>query len=527
MSKAADLAKISAKGGFHLLWGLIASTIISAVGAIFIANLLGADQYGLYSIVLTAPNLLIILRDWGVNSAMVRFTAQYRADNRADEIRSIIVSGLIFEIVMGLMLSFASFSLADFIAASVFSRPHIAGLIQIASFSIIASALITAATAVFTGFEKMVYNNVMTIAQSVIRTGLVMGLVILGLGTNGATIGFTVGSLAAGVIGVVLILIIYGKLPKSYSNKLEIRAYIGTMFSYCLPLSGAVILNGLLAHFYAFLLPIHYVTDNVAIGNYAIAQNFVVLITFFAVPITTMLFPAFSKLDAIKDKEIMKNIYQLSVKYASLLVVPVAALIMALAKPAVSTIFDSSYDSAPLFLSLLTVTYFYTAFGNLSSNNLLNSQGQTKLVLKIALLTAAFSFPMGYTLIMFYGVIGLIATSLTAGLPGVILGLYYINIKYHFTIDWLYSLKILFSSGVAAICTFVFIDVVSFANLTELIIGVGLFISIILPTMLLTKTLTIFDIKNLNMMTTGLGPVSKIIKLILTVLEKIIVLLKL
>ena len=76
MSKAADMAKVSAAGGFHLLWGLVISTLISAVGTIFIARLLGSDQYGLFTVVLIVPMLISAFRDWGVNAAMVRFTAQ-------------------------------------------------------------------------------------------------------------------------------------------------------------------------------------------------------------------------------------------------------------------------------------------------------------------------------------------------------------------------------------------------------------------------------------------------------------------
>jgi hypothetical protein len=69
MSKAGDIAKVSAKGGFNYLWGMVLSTVISAVGTIFIARLLGSDLYGLYVIVFTAPTLFAIFRDWGVNSA--------------------------------------------------------------------------------------------------------------------------------------------------------------------------------------------------------------------------------------------------------------------------------------------------------------------------------------------------------------------------------------------------------------------------------------------------------------------------
>ena len=127
-------------------------------------------------------------------------------------------------------------------------------------------------------------------------------------------------------------------------------------------------------------------TDNAIIGNYNVALNFVVLITFFATPVMTMLFPAFSKLDSQKDKETLKYVFQFSVKYATLVVVPVAAMVITLAQPAIGTIFQDKYVQAPLFLALLAVRYLYTAFGNLSMINLINGQGYTTFLLKLTVL---------------------------------------------------------------------------------------------------------------------------------------------
>ncbi len=120
MSNAADIAKVSAKGGFNVLWGLVFSAIISSVGVIFIARLLGSDAYGLYTIALTAPNLFLIFRDWGMTYAMIRFTAKYRAEGRMDEVRSVLLSGLIFELASGLVLCLVSFGLSDYLAGTDF-----------------------------------------------------------------------------------------------------------------------------------------------------------------------------------------------------------------------------------------------------------------------------------------------------------------------------------------------------------------------------------------------------------------------
>ena len=181
MSKAAEMAKVSAKGSFHLLWGLVISTVISSIATIFIARLLGSDLYGLYGIVLIAPTLIGVFRDWGINSAMVRYTAQFRSEDRASEVRSILVSGIIFEIALGMALSAISFALSGYLATNIFHRPEITSLIQIASISILAGGLINAATAAFTGIEKMELNSIMLICQSIIKTVIMITLSHLGI----------------------------------------------------------------------------------------------------------------------------------------------------------------------------------------------------------------------------------------------------------------------------------------------------------------------------------------------------------
>jgi hypothetical protein len=39
MSKAAEMAKVSAKGSFHLLWGLVISIVISSIATTLLAYL--------------------------------------------------------------------------------------------------------------------------------------------------------------------------------------------------------------------------------------------------------------------------------------------------------------------------------------------------------------------------------------------------------------------------------------------------------------------------------------------------------
>jgi O-antigen/teichoic acid export membrane protein len=519
MSKATEMARVSAKGGFHLLWGIVLSTVISAVGTIFIARLLGSDNYGLYAIALAAPNLISTFRDWGITTAMVKYSAEYNSENNVAKIRSVFVSGLAFEIIVGVALSVLSLVLSQFLA-DFYGRPAIVQLIQIASLFILTGALLNTASAAFTGLEKMHLNSIMLVVQSLVKTALILALVILGFGTLGAVIGFSVGVIVAGVTGVLLVYVMYRALPKPPEGKLEFIKTTKIMLKYGLPLSIGAILSGFLTQFYSTILYI-FVTDNSLIGNYSVSLNFVVLITFFATPVTTMLFPAFSKLDAEKERELLQNVFQYSVKYAALVVVPVTAMIMALAQPAINTIFEGKYEQAPFYLALSAVTYLLTALGSLSVGNLINSQGYTKYNLKLTLLTVIIGFPLSFGLISQFGIIGLIVTSLAVGLPSLFLSLRFIKKNFDVSIDWTSSAKIMFSSGTAAILTYISISQLPFSSLIQLVIGVIIFAIAVLLLAAITRTINKADLVNIRQIVNALGPLRKPLVFVVKLIEKL------
>ena len=319
----------------------------------------------------------------------------------------------------------------------------------------------------------------------------------------------------------------YKDLPKLNNVKLEIKAYTKTMLTYGMPLSLSTIISGFLSQYWAFLLPIFYVTNNSPIRQLGIANTFVVLITFFSTPITTMLFPAFSKLNPQKDKEILLNVFQSSIKYASLLVVPVAALVMCLAELAVSTLFGKTYSTAPLFLALLAINYvLYTPFGSLSTSNFISSQGKTTFILYLNLISAAIGFPMGYILILHFGVLGLIVTSLVSSIPSTVISLYWIRKHYGLTIDWRSSAKILLSSAIAAALTYVLISELGFSSWIRLILGIVFFAFVFVAAALLTQTINKYDVENLRVMVSGLDIVGKIFNRVLNIIEKLMKTLK-
>ncbi len=194
---------------------------------------------------------------------------------------------------------------------------------------------------------------------------------------------------------------------------------------------------------------------------------------------------------------------------------------MALSKPGVETIFQNKYEYTPLYLSLYIITFLYSAIGNLSAGNLINSQGKTQFNLKVTIITFIIGIIVSLVLIPPFGVLGLIVTHLTIGMPGILISLWWINKNYNATIDWKSSTKILTASAISAILTYLIINQLNIASWITLLLGAAIFLTTYIITAPLMGAITYNDTQNLKEMLKSLGPLATIITPLLYPIEKI------
>ncbi|MEM3566210.1 MAG: flippase [Candidatus Bathyarchaeia archaeon] len=521
MQKALEIAKKSATGSFHLFIGVAASTIIMAIGTIILARLMTPEEYGLYSIALIPSYMAILFRDWGVNSAITKYTATLRAENKENETRRIILAGLTFEIITGLILSLILISLSTFIASTIFQRPETSNLIAIASVTLLAGAAITAVQSSFIGFERMELNSLTNICQATAKTIASPILVFIGYSALGATLGYTVSFITSAIISLtILYFAIVKKLKKDNPQKINAVQTLKEMLRYGVPLSIALIISGFLVQFYAFLMAIY--CDNAMIGNYQVATQFATLLTFFTIPISTVLFPVFSKINPQRESELLQTVFTSSVKYSAFILIPATTAVMVLSKPMISTLFGEKWNYAPLFLTLYVISNLFAIFGSLSLGSFLAGIGETKIQMKLSLITLAFGLPLALLLIPTNGIIGLITTSITAGIPSLFLGLYWIWKRYKVKAETKSSIKIITASLIAAAFTFLAINFIKYAaDWIELTVGGLTFIITYLITAPLIGAINKTDAQNLKTMFSELGIISKLLNLPLKTMEKL------
>ena len=511
------MGKTSATGSFQLLIGVAMSTIIMAVGAIIIGRLLTPAEYGLYGIVLIPLTTINLFRDWGINSAMTKYIASLRASQKTEEIHSVIAAGLIFEIASGIVLSFLSLGLATFIATTIFHRPESAFFIQIISVSIIAGSLLTASQAVFIGFERMELNSFTLICQAIVKVAVGPILVFLGYGVLGAVIGYGVGFIAGGTIGLATFYIaLYRPLTKKGTRSLT--ETFRTMLNYGWPLAISSIFGGILPQIYLFMAPSF--VSNTLYGNYAVASNFTVILTFLTTPISTVLFPAFAKLDTEDDDELVKTVFKSSIKYTSVLLVPSTIAMMALSSPIVGTLYGEKYVYGPFFLTIAVIGNLFALLGSFSATNLLQGLGETRIIMIQSIMALIVGLPIGFFLIPMLGITGLIIASTVAVVPSLLWGLYWIWKQHRARADFKSSAKILAASAIAAFVAYVPTRFLNTADWIKLVTGLAIFLIVYVLSAPLIGAVCLTDIDNLRTMFSGIGIVSKITSIPLAAAEK-------
>jgi O-antigen/teichoic acid export membrane protein len=358
----------------------MSSSIILAFGTIVVTLLIYEGDYGLYTIALVPATTFLLFQDWGIGTALTKFCASYRGKKEEHRLRSMVVAGMKFEVATALILTAFSLLFSGFIASSVFSKPETAGVMIILNLSIFFNAMLAAANSVFIGFERMGLLSICSICAAIAQSGLTVLLVYFGYGAMGAAVGYTFSSIVVGILAVALLYFaIFRKLSRDETSKFTTYQTLKPMFKYGLPLALSAVLVGVASQFSWFVLSSN--VDLSSIGNLRVTQNFMVLLTFVAFPISTSLFPAFSKLDPKNEKPLIASVFAASVKYAVLFLIPATMVMMVLAKPIIGTIYGDKWALAPTFLTLGIINYLFTIFGSLSISSFLSAMEETKLIL--------------------------------------------------------------------------------------------------------------------------------------------------
>ena len=466
-----------------LIFGNILSSLISALGTVVIARILGASRFGILNIALIPISAALLIIDNGTNTAMIKYLVEGRLEGRWDKIEGIALTCFTLNVVISLIVSLVVYVSAGYLSREVFNIAELETLIRILSISIFSHAMVNVSTSIIVGFEKMEQSIKIKILLSSLKTFIGPVLVYKGFGVSGAALGHSLPLLFAGVFGLSLA---YLNIPQLKPRLMISMPILRNLVTYAYPLFLAGLLYGGQQRIFEFLISLNVSTDTM--GNYSAAISFSVLIGFFTSSISTASFPLLSKISP--EDSVFKMVYQNIVKYESLVVYPITLAIIALSNEISLFLYGETYVQTPYFLSLYMINFLFIGLGTLVSSNLLTSQKQTKIIFRNTLIYVILATPMAFYLIPKYGILGYILITLTAHKVGSLYGVCWVWKKYNVFADLATLFKIFAASITGFLACRLFLHFFDFGLFLNIAFGGIIFVIFYVFIILLSRCIT-------------------------------------
>lgn len=496
MSDSLDkVVESSARGGFALVSGSVVASLILAAGLVIVPRMLGPDDYGIYALSFIFSSLLILVSDFGANAGLTRFSASFHAKGKDRCVADIAKYGLTFKIIISVVAFIISFIFADYFATVFLNRPDMGLYVRLLSLILPFQITFDAINSAFIGLDYMSRAAVLQILQAIGKVATSIFLVVLGFGVFGAIMGQVIGCLIAGLAGPILFWFNpYRRLYKCDGNSYGPTGAIKMLVVFGFPLYISALLGGFIPQYQGIILA--QFTSDFQIGNLKAATNLLTLLTMITLPISSTLFPAFSKLNP--NGEEIKRFFDVAVKYTTLLVIPATFLVILFADDIVLLAYGSSYTLAPLFVSIFCITYFTTGLGSLVQGAFFNGTGNTWMTFKMTLLSLVVVVPLIPLLTLFYGVPGLIMAQISAGLCSTLYGLRVVRSRFSVRFSAKSLLKIYLVSAITALPVAAWLSISNLWWVWQMILGTAVYVIIWATLVPLTRTISSSELGNIR-----------------------------
>lgn len=377
----------------------IAQMITLALGffiTIYTVRYLSVDSFGILSAALALTGIYVVFGDLGLSTLTVRevskdksFTKKYVGNTT----------------IMKLFLSIFTFLITVLTIYFIGYDDITVTVILILTVAFIFNAFSSIFYSIFQAYQKMEFQSIATILNSVVM--LIGTFIAIYLGLD--VVAFAFVYLAANAINFIYILGAYVWKFHLPNVEMDLKFWKPTIKE-ALPLSITSIFNVLVFRLDSVLLSV--MSGMEAVGFYNAAFRLMEALIVFPAVYTTAIFPVFSILHS-SSKKPLKTAYVKSFKYLTILSLPLAVGITLLAEPIILLLYKTAY--MPSILTLQIVVWVLPfIFINYIQGSLLTAMNRQVTFLKITAVSLVLNVTMNIVLIPMYSFLGAaIATVIT------------------------------------------------------------------------------------------------------------------
>ncbi len=392
---------------------------------LLITRNLGADAMGIYALSITVLLIFSGIGKLGFDTALLRFVAEYSAQNRRDLAKEVYAKAVKVVIPFSLLISVLLFIYSPHLAKHVFNKEYLSEYFRIASIAVLPMALIFINLGGLRGLKKIKEFSFLYNAAIYLFAIIILAFLLLFTKTNHIPlISYIISVTIVSVLSYTLWLRSskFTTLPKK--DSLKFRAILSV--SLPMLLTGSLFL--IMGWTDTIMLGMFRTESEVGIYNVALRVSTLISVSLFA--INSIAAPKFAEFHGKGDIKGLQKTAQQSTKIIFLGSFP-ALLVLSLFPSFILGLFGQEFKSGVYALLFLSAGQFVFAICG-SAGSILQMTGRQKIFQNIMLLATIINITLNIILIPRYGINGAAFASMTSmafwNLCALVFVKYYLNI---------------------------------------------------------------------------------------------------
>jgi O-antigen/teichoic acid export membrane protein len=339
-----------ASGASVFLGGRVLGRGIRFLGDIALAHILGPSQLGLFAIGWTLTRIITLLSPLGLDAGVVRFGTRYWKSDSAS-FRGVLLWSLFFALLSGLSIGIAIFLAAPWLAASVFHKEGLTGVLRAFGFAMPLIAILRVAAS-STRISKSMKYAVLSedMSQPVTFLLLFLALYVIGWKLQGALEAMILSFGIAMVLALIFLWKIFPEVRANYSATKFPGMGLLT-FSFPATLSAAL---GMLIIWVDRLFVGHYRSAGET-GIYQSVSQLSVSIAMILGSFQSIFSPMTAALHHRGELKRLEEVFRVSTKWALYVSIPPFLIMCFASHEVLSVLFGKPYEIGWLALVILGI----------------------------------------------------------------------------------------------------------------------------------------------------------------------------
>jgi O-antigen/teichoic acid export membrane protein len=387
------------KGGSALMFGRLVTYVSRFAITFFLARALGAEEYGLYNLAITAATIGGAISVFGLDTTMTRYIAIMNSRKDKAGIWGVIQVGIGASLLLSVLVSTSLFALAYPISTTFFHDAQLAPLLQVASVVIPFLALSDVLAGATRGFKNMSDTVIaQNIVQPILRLGLIILVAIGDLNLSMAILIFGLADLSASLV----LLYFLNRRFNLRRSMAQGRRNTREILAFSLPLG----LSDLLVTFRGNIqtLLIGSLSSIQGVGIFSIVNQVTLIGNIFHASMNQSARPLIAELNDQGNHQRLRQVYQTTTRWVVTLNMPMI-LIVILFPVQIMSIFGKSFESGAPALVLMGMVNFVNVSTGMCGT-LLDMTGHTRMKLANTVVRVSVAIVANLMLISRWGIMG-------------------------------------------------------------------------------------------------------------------------